>query len=62
MKYTLVIILAVLALIINFTPKLIIKKIFKKETDEIGNNAILAVKFFAAIIAVLDFILAVAWL
>ena len=62
MKYAVVIILAILALIINFTPKLILKKVFKKDEKKVSNNAVLGIKFFAAALAVFVFILTLAWL
>lgn len=58
-KYVVVIFFAVVALIINFKPKLIAEKILKKEAE---NDIVIKIKFIAALICIIDFILVMVWL
>lgn len=58
MKYIIVAILAILALIINFKAKPILEKLLKKEESE---KNILKMKILAFILCILDFILVLIW-
>ena len=62
MNYVIVIIIAILAIVVNFKPKLILEKIFKKEPENISENSVLVLKSIAAILAIVDFILVLVWL
>ena len=58
MKYIIVAILAILALIINFKAKPVLEKLLKKEESE---KNILKMKILAFILCILDFILVLIW-
>ena len=58
MKYIIVAILAILALIINFKAKPVLEKLLKKEDSE---KNILKMKILAFILCILDFILVLIW-
>lgn len=59
MKYAVIIIIALIAIVINFRPKLIAERILKKDAE---NDRIIKIKLTAAVLCVIDFILALVWL
>ncbi len=58
MWYAVVLIIAILALFMNFKAKFIIEKLLKKEASE---QKILKVKLLSAIICILDFLAVLIW-
>lgn len=59
MKYAVIIIIALIAIVINFRPKLIAERILKKDAE---TDLIIKIKLTAAVLCVIDFILALVWL